>query len=173
MRRVASQITFCSPDKILRRNVVELNELGIISHLFSLDDNNVESSGTLFFDGIISSEILSLKARNVTPADLSVYNYFDLSNELPTVIEATDKPLILDFGTDSNEKISHKLQALAPILEKFSIFDIIAACCYFPAEAIGKTASMDSNRESKPILWEKADLVNKRITDRISIKELF
>ena len=173
MRRAASQITFCSPDKILRRNVVELNEQGTISRLFSLDDNRVESSQTLFYDGIISSEIISLKERSIITEKLSGYNYVDLSNELPTTFEATNKPLILDFGTNSNEKVTKKLQILTPVLDAFSIFEIIAACCYFPAEAIGETASLHINRKTKPILWEKVDLVNKRITDQINIRELF
>jgi hypothetical protein len=173
MRRAASQITFCSPDKILRRNVVELNEQGTISRLFSLDNNRVESSQTLFYDGIISSEIISLKERSIIIKELSDYNYIDLSGELPTTIEVTNKPLILDFGTNSNEKVTRVLQMLTPILEAFSIFEIIAACCYFPAEAIGETAKLDINRKTKPILWERADLVNKRITDQINIRGLF
>jgi hypothetical protein len=173
MKRAASQITFCSPDKILRRNVVELNELGVISGFFSLDDNHVESSQTLFYDGIISAEIMSFKEQASTTENLSEYNYYDLSDKLPTSIEATERPLILDFGTNTNKEISTKLQSMAPALEVFSIFEIIAACCYFPAEALGKEASLEISHETKPILWEKTDLVNKRITDQINIRDLF
>ena len=48
--RVASQLTFCSPDEIMRRAVVEFDEQKTITRLFSLDENAVESAQTLFYD---------------------------------------------------------------------------------------------------------------------------
>ena len=46
--RVASQLIFYSPDEILRRTVVEQDEQKIITRLFSLDGNVVETAQTLF-----------------------------------------------------------------------------------------------------------------------------
>jgi len=141
--------------------------------LFCLDENAVESAQTLFFDGIISTEIISVKEKVSDLYSLvSAYNYIDLSCGIPTEIVASEKPLFLDFGTHSPEKINQILAALAPALTDYSMFEIIAACCYFPALAIGETSSLSVNRKTKLLLWEGSDLVNKRITKQTRIREI-
>jgi len=173
MKRIASQLTFCSPLEILCRTVVEQDEYKVVTRLFSLDENNVESSQTLFFDGIISAEIISVKENMILSEKIiSDYKYIDVSGELPTVIIPSEKSLLLDFGTNSVEKINYKFKSLAPALTSFSAFDIIAACTYFPALVVGKTASLSRNRNTRLLLWEGLDLVNKRITDYIRIREI-
>jgi hypothetical protein len=148
--RVASQLTFCSPGEILRRAVVEQDEQKIITRLFNLDENTVESAQTLFYDGIISAEIISVKEQ---ASDLDklilAYNYVDLSTGIPTEIKSCEKPLLLDFGTHSIQKINQLLAGVTPALAPFSIFEIIAACCYFPALVVGKVASLDRNRKTQ------------------------
>lgn len=171
--RVASQLTFCSPDKILRREVVELDEQKTITRLFSLDGNAVESAQTLFYDGILSAEIISVKEQLSTLNKVvSGYNYIDLSLGIPTVIVASEKPLLLDFGTHSPEKVNNILAELTQALSAFSMFEIIAACCYFPAMIVHGAASLEINRKTKLLLWEGSDLVNKRITKQTLIREI-
>ena len=60
MIRVASQFTFCSPEKILRRMVVEIDELNALTRLVDLDTHNAEPANTLFYDGILSAGIISV-----------------------------------------------------------------------------------------------------------------
>ena len=161
MIRAGSQLTFCSPDEILRRTVVELNEQKIITRIFNLDEGNVEPAQTLFFDGILSSEIVSLKQN--TGAYISClfkdYNYVDFSLSLPTNgIKQSDKPLIIDFGTNSPEIINNLLPQFTPFLEEFSIVEIIAACTYYPSVVLGCSAGLKENFCTGLILWEKVDL---------------
>src|ERR1035437_5686425 len=114
MIRAGSQLTFCSPDEILRRTVVELNDQKIITRIFSLDEGNVEPAQTLFFDGILSAEIVSLKqnAGAYISGLLKDYFYLDFSVILPSVvIKQSDKPLIIDFGTNSPEIINNLLRS--------------------------------------------------------------
>ena len=40
---------------------MELDEQNVVRSIFSLDDGNVETAQTLFFDGILSQEIVSVK----------------------------------------------------------------------------------------------------------------
>ena len=58
MTRIGSQLTFCSPQQILRRMLVERDEQDKITGIKSLDEGLVETAQTLFFDGIISTEIV-------------------------------------------------------------------------------------------------------------------
>lgn len=173
MIRVASQLTFCSPQEILRRTVVEQNEESIITGLFSLDNSSVESAHTLFYDGIISAGFVSLKKYvGELKSLVSDYNYIDLSIDKKTDIIKQNKPLILDFGTNTTEQINQLLPLIAPALSGFTILEIIAACCYYPALLLGITASLSIGRNTELLLWENSDLVEKRITKRTQIRKI-
>lgn len=176
MKRVGSQLCFCSPELILRRMAVEQNDEDTITRIFSLDDGIVESANTLFFDGILSAEIVSLKHSGATLLSEKLfddYQYIDISEEIPTKEIAPGlKPLILDFGTDSPLQINESLTQLAPLLSSFSIFEIIAACTYYPALALNKTGELCENRTTRLLLWGNVDLLNKRITKRTHIREM-
>jgi len=176
MKRVGSQLCFCSPALILRRMAVEQNDENTITRIFSLDDGIVESANTLFFDGILSAEIVSIKQSGATHLSEKLfddYQYIDISEELPTKeIAPVTKPLLLDFGTDSLLKINKLLAQLAPFISSFSIFEIIAACTYYPALALNKTGELCENHATRLLLWENVDLLNKRITKRTHIREM-
>jgi hypothetical protein len=176
MKRVGSQLCFCSPELILRRMAVERNDDNTVTRIFSLDDGIVESANTLFFDGILSAEIVSLKQSGATLLNeklMDDYQYIDILEEIPTKeITPGSKPLILDFGTDSPLQINESLAQLAPLLSTFSVFEIIAACTYYPALALNKTGELCENRTTQLLLWENVDLVNKRITLQTRVREI-
>jgi len=176
MKRVGSQLCFCSPALILRRMAVEQNDENTVTRIFSLDDGIVESANTLFFDGILSAEIVSLKQSGATLLNeklMDDYQYIDISEEIPTKeIAPGSKPLILDFGTDSTLQINESLAQLAPLLSTFSVFEIIAACTYYPALALNKTGKLCENRTTQLLLWKNVDLVNKRITLQTRIRKI-
>lgn len=176
MKRVGSQLCFCSPALILRRMAVEQNDDNTVTRIFSLDDGIVESANTLFFDGILSAEIVSLKQSSATHLSEKLmvdYQYIDISEEIPTKeIASGSKPLILDFGTDSPVQINKSLAQLAPSLSSFSIFEIIAACTYYPALLLNKIGKLCENRTTQLLLWENVDLVNKRITLQTRIRKI-
>jgi hypothetical protein len=176
MTRIASHFTFCSPDHILRRTVVEIDEQNIVTHLFSLVDENVEPSQTLFFDGILSAEIISIKQNALSfklETLVSNYNYVDLSNVITCdVIKPSIKPLVLDFGTDSTDIINQLIPQLVTILNVFTIFDIIAACTFYPAIILGLKAELKENRNTELLIWENLDLINKSLTSGSSIRKI-
>jgi hypothetical protein len=176
MIRVASQFTFCSPQQILSRTVVEQNEHNVITRLFSLDESAVESAQTLFFDGILSAEIISLK-ENILQEELTKiienYQYIDFSTENKLeIILPTNKSLLIDFGTILNNEINAKIASHAFALQHFSIFEIIAACTYFPSIVLGLPASLTPTRCSQLLLWENVDLINKKVTKHTKIRKI-
>jgi hypothetical protein len=176
MKRVGSQLCFCSPELILRRMAVEQNDENTVTRIFSLDDGIVESANTLFFDGILSAEIISLKQfgiNNLNEKLVNDYQYIDISDELPKQkIIPGSKPLLLDAGTDSILLINKLLAQLAPALSSFSIYEIIAACTFYPALALNRTSELCVNRTTRLLLWENVDLVNKRITLQTRVREI-
>ena len=175
MIRVASQLTFCSPEKILRRAVVERDNQNRITQFFSLDDNQVESAQTLFFDGIISAEIVSLKQNipsDKIPEIVKGYNYIDISGDVFLVKLISEKPLILDFGINSTKEINLKLAKLADELSYITVFDLIAACAYYPAILIGKDGELKVNKQTNLVLWESVNLPEKRLTSNSRIRKI-
>jgi len=174
MTRSASQLLFCSPKEILRGVVVERDEHSTIKRIFKVDENSVESAQTLFFDGIISGEIVSLK-QNLSNEDLTYrirdYNYIDLSIGVSDII-LTDKPLIIDFGTDSTEEINKQFEKSAAVFTDISIYELIAACVYYPAIVIQRKADLAEGRQTELILWENTDLPNKRFTPAVRVRKI-
>jgi len=174
--RVGSQLTFCSPDKILHRTAVEQDENNIITGFFSLDNEPAEPENTLFFDGIVSSGLVSLKqsiSEGNNSKALNEYQYFDFSENIPLFnIRLNGKPLILDFGTNLPDKFNSLLPDLYRLLSGLSIFDIIAACSYNPSVISGYTAGLTEGFQTGLILWENTDLVHKKLTDTTKIREM-
>ncbi len=176
MTRFTSQLIFCSPEQILRRSVVEIDNQNRINAVFSLDDHPSESSHTIFVDGIISPGFFSLK--NNLSADklkecVKEYNYVDLSVESPVIKKIKAKPLILDFSSDSTEIAAKKIKKLSSLLDAFSTFEIIAGCVYYPAVLSGIQNTLTVNNTTRILLWENTNLVEKKLTSESSVKLLF
>lgn len=176
MTRKASQFTFCSPHQILRQAVVEQNAFNVITAIFSLDSSNVEPDHTLFLDGIISIEIISLSKNTRTEnisALISDYQYIYLGDTTPShEISPTKKNLLLDFGSDDYEEINKKISLINKYLFHFSVFDIIAACTYYPALILKMSNTLEVNYCSRLVLWENIDLQNKQITHQTRIRKI-
>jgi hypothetical protein len=156
--------------------VVERDEQNLITDFYCLDDNSVESAQTLFFDGIISTEIISLKL-NCSSRDIAKltdkYRYYDLSEQVFAFeCNNNDKPLLLDFGTNSIAEINLKLTNLAQINSTVSLVDLIASCVYYPALVLGQEPDLKKGRCTGLLLWEKIDLINRCLTTDSRIRQL-
>jgi len=176
MIRIGSQLTFCSPEKILRRTALEIDERNIITRIFSLDNGNVETAQTLFFDGILSSDIVSVKqhiGHEKSSNRLGDFQYLDFSESLPSYkIEQAGKPLIMDFGIYLPDRVNTLLPRLATILTSFTIFEIIAACTYYPSLLLGRTTELTENSFTRLILWENVDLIEKKLAFNTFIRKI-
>jgi len=155
--------------------VVEQDEQKVVKQMFSLDDTSVESSHTLFFDGVISTRIVSLKQHFPTlniAQILESYNYIDLSSISDgSSIFPQEKPLLLDFNSNAPGNINQILPQFASTLANFSLFEIIAACTYFPILFLEQPANLEVNHIGKLLLWEGVDLPNKKITQHTRVRQ--
>ena len=171
--RVGSHLLFCEPDRILKEIVVERDEHQTITSIFSLTDAKVETEQTLFFDGIISLEVVSLM-KNLTELQLveirKEYNYVDFTVENAEINLGTEKPLVIDFGTEKSEEINRTLLQVSHICAEISLFDFIAACVYFPALILRRTAVLELTKPAKLILWEQVDLLNKKLKTNTQLR---
>jgi hypothetical protein len=175
MIRTGSQLTFCSPDDIRRRTVVELNDSKIITRIFSLDEGNSEPAQTLFFDGILSSEIVSLKQNAVQfiSGVLKESMYLDLSIGLYSDLKRqNNKQLIIDFGTSSPEIINNLLPHVVPFLKEFSILEIIAAATYYPSILLDRPAGLKENFNTGIILWQNVDMTKMSLLFNTHIRDI-
>lgn len=172
---IGSQLTFCSPGNILRRTAVERDDCGIVTRIFSLDESQVESAHTLFYDGIISSEMVSMKQHvsSEKMAELTAgYCYIDASEEnFSEKIINHLNPIILDFGGLTLNEINRKLTKIAQLCSSTPIFDVMVGCVFYPALLLGYEAQLTQGRQTKLLLWEHTDLVNKTLTVSTKIQE--
>jgi hypothetical protein len=176
MNRFSSQLVFCTPDKILRRTAIEQDENLIIHNLISLDEQSVEPSNTLFFDGIISTEIISLKQNQPLSEKKYIsadYQLFELQMEdFDSRKIQSEKKIVLDFGTSDITEINQILLKNSVELSKLDVFEIIAGSVYYPSLILGKPKNLDKNIQSQLFLWQQIDMVNKRTTSMTNLKLL-
>ena len=174
MTRIASQLLYCSPDRIVRNAVLERNSDLIVSNIYDLKQV-FEMSNTLFYDGIISAEILSVKQNttsNVIDSIAENYKYVDLSLfDLKSHIELESKELILDFGTSNVSDINKILHNVVPYLH-ISTTELVAACVFRPSFFLGINSKFDVSTKCKTLLWQHSNLIENTFDSSINILDL-
>ena len=174
MKRFTAHLIYPSAGFELLRSVVELDESGMITGVISLDNTSVEPAFTLFLDGIITPGIVSIreftKKGEKTP-DLTNYHYLDLSDGevLPEVIN-TDLPLIIDFGTSNLSRANKIIEKFAS--SGFSIRQLVDACIFHPAEALGICVDVNVGNKTNLIRWQNVDVLNRKTTPLTRLEEL-
>lgn len=175
MSRFASHYVFCSPQQILKGMIVEQNNEKIITDIFSMNNGHVEAANTLFYNGILSSEIISLKQHLNTEElnkIISAYQYVDVLEQQTPIQFSKDKPLLIDFGTNNPEEINRIIEDFVGIIGSTSIYKIIAACTYYPALLVNSATKIQVGHKTNILLWEGLDLVNKLVNKQTRLKIL-
>ncbi|MEI6754246.1 MAG: hypothetical protein WCK78_13905 [Paludibacter sp.] len=175
INRVSSHFLFCEPDRILRQSVIERDGNQTVKAIFSLNDKNVETAQTSFFNGVISAEIVSLKLNTIEEQLIGIgneYNYVDLSLKNPVIDFTINKQLLIDFGTEDTDEINRILRKAGELFASFSVFDFIAASVYYPALLVNRNAVIELYKSAELILWEQVDLVLKQLKAETRIREI-
>ncbi len=176
MKRFTSHLIFISPDKLLKRTVIELDDRNKISNIYNLDEYASELSQTQFYDGIISTGFVSVKQVLSSETMIEIknnYHYLDLSEESPNLdIIQSEKKLLLDFGDNGYDLINSKINRLADTLKQFSISEIINSCTYLPALLTNKNSIMALENKTHLLQWNHVNLQDMKITDKTVIKLL-
>ncbi|MDO9154186.1 MAG: hypothetical protein Q7U47_10905 [Paludibacter sp.] len=175
MKRVCSQQIFCSPDVILRNTVVEQDSNNRITNLIALGNQLAETSHTLFYDGIISSEIMSVKF-NIGSNDenfLNDYQHINLQlNTSDKLFKPESKPLLLDFESNDLSIINAILKEKYYLLSNFNVFEIIAGCTYYPNYILNLSKEIKLFSKTNLLLWKGFHQTNNSINRQIEIIRL-
>lgn len=174
MRRVSSQLIFCSSSKVLRNCVLEQDENAVLSQIIDLKTQQSETHHTLFYDGIITNGIVSLK-EELSDIELnkvkSDYNYFDFSEPIYFELD-TKKPLLIDFGTPDIAIINQLINIHYKLFVDFDIFEFLTACCILPLQILNRPELIELNHKPNLIIWKGLNLIDKQITSIMTVEYL-
>lgn len=174
MKRVSSQLIFCSPYNILRNCVLELDEHGVLTQVIDLQNQQSETHQTLFYDGIISNGIVSLKME-LTDNELnnikSTFNFFDFS--VPIHFDSnSEKPLLVDFGTNDIKIFNQLLRIHYKLFIGMDFFEFLTACCFLPLQILNRAEFIEINHKPNLLIWKRLNLIEKRITPITTVENL-
>ena len=158
MKRVFCQQIISSPDNILHNTVVEQDDQNRIINLINLENQIAETSNTLYFDGIISSEIISvvLNIENETIDKIRDYQYVNLNtiNKDKLILRGI-KPLLIDFETNDLSIVNTVLTEKFYLLENFSDLEIIAACTFYPNLYLHFSKEIKISYQTQLLHWKR------------------
>ncbi len=157
MKRVSSQRVMCSKEKLLLNTVIESDDYGMISKLIPLNEHAAEVSGTKFFNGIITPGIVSISKRfsSKTIDDLSKNQNIIFIDKIIARedVAIKNRPLIFDFITENPENVSQIIRENIKFFRKISVFDLIKAMVFYPAEVLGINNEIKLGNTTKLLLW--------------------
>ena len=105
MKRVLSQYVCVNSHDIRTRTVIEFSDDDIVLAIFSIDEGNVEPANTLFFDGVISGELIDGNF-NVVP-DSEIFTF--ISKHAKPIMIGEKNQLIIWKNIDfSNKRMGEK-----------------------------------------------------------------
>ncbi|MBN2766321.1 MAG: hypothetical protein JXR27_08110 [Paludibacteraceae bacterium] len=163
-----------APDSLLRRTVLELTNDFVFNRLIAIDSINAEPACTFFFDGIISNNIISLKEKGYNTNNIpEKYIYLNIASDSLPNISSQNKLLIIDAETEDPVTFSQHLQKHFSTLSVFSIPQIIAAACYYPAELCNLANRIENGNTVKPLLWSDTHLPSQQITAHTKVNFVF
>lgn len=166
MKYLSSQLIITEHAEILRNSIVRFSENDI--HYSSIFENKHETSHTLFYDGIISPQVISLSAHKTPITSSNKFKILNINDLNYILIDL--KNTIIDFETENTAKINSLLQQKSKFLAHVSSLDFIIACTALPFSIVNE--SLDLNIKLNPILWIDTDLIMKKFTDKNKIMEL-
>ncbi len=176
MKRFLSQRIMCSEKKLLLNTIIEKDDDGKICKLIPLNESNAEISQTTFYNGIITPGIVSLHKR-ATSAELKKnsdrYNIISIDEIISGKVESFDiRPSILDLKTENPETVSTIIRENINFFNTESLFEVINALVFFPAEALGVKNIIESGEYTNLLLWPSPESVEVKKNLFFSIKQL-
>ena len=176
MKRLSSQLVFCDANSLLRSTVVEQNDDNVITDIIDLSTRQSETAHTVFYDGVISGEIISLKQYLSNDQLLEITKgivCLDLSeiNKTPFVFDKSSG-FIVDFGTNNFSEINKMLKENFDALSAITVFELINACSYLPQRLLGLSKNIEVSHQTDLVLWQGVNLVSHALTPQTSVRLL-
>lgn len=176
MKRLSSQLVFCDANSLLRSTVVEQNDDNVITDIIDLSTRQSETAHTVFYDGVISGEIISLKQYLSNDQLLEITKgivCLDLSeiNKTPFVFDKSSG-FIVDFGTNNFSEINKLLKENFDVLSVITVFELINACSYLPQRLLGLSKNIAISNQTDLVLWQGVNLVSRALTPQTTVRLL-
>lgn len=171
MKRTAAQLVLIDSDRICRNTVVEQDENNRVIQLKNLTELNVETAGTVFFDGLISPDLITISNQSVVLYPLFIqFSVYKFGNEgFQLIQQGISDNFILDCGSVDLETINHILIENVSFINQFDLISVIKSLTVNPALVCGKINSIIPGQVCRLIFWENCDLINKKITPSLKL----
>lgn len=175
MKRIAAHFIFCSPGLILRHHAIELNDESVIVNIFDLKALPFETANTLFYNGIITSEILSAKQfLNESEIEklINDRHYIDFSGH--NAVSGIDPEYtgIFDFGTNNTDKINRLIRANYSLFADLKFDQFINASCFQPQQLLKPSSVIRIGNKVRLLNWEGINLTTMQIGPEIRISRI-
>lgn len=177
MKRYSSQLVLSSSGTLQPRTVVQFDQTNTVTDVFNLDKGQVEPSHTVFLDGVLSAQILSLKMHlsdAVLKTNTIGYCYIDVSDFNTITFNINQRiPLIIDFGTENLISINSLLPTLASKFPQLSVDDLIVASTLNPAKVLGIRNVLDLGVKTRLYQWMGLNLPDRLIAPSAKVNIVF
>lgn len=166
MKRFTAQWMLSHDRSILRNRMIELTDRNEIVQLVDLNHVAVETANTIFLNGVIAPEIVSINQRSIPEESIraSGMGLFSIRNaKFEKVIQGETDDFILDFSTEDSNEINSVIKNNFEFLAGYSLEDIIFACTYAPALLVQKDNPLKAGNITKLSFWADVDFVNHKL----------
>lgn len=165
MKGIASHFAILSETEIVRQSVLLFDSNNELLNIYALSDLSVETSGTMFVDGLVSMPIVSVSKHLQHDALVEIkMNYQLLSTENDFVYNANDtRPLLVDFATEDYFECYRCMKLNFEKMAQADLFDFVKAATVRPANIVGTESKIELGRCYRLTAWENVDFFNRRL----------
>ena len=123
MKRIGAHYLYINPDILLKNGVVEIDDNGVVTDYFSLNDVNVESSNTEFYTGFLAPaffpKTIIHEATATSPHELKeiALRLWNMQQEFPNAT-------IVDFLKFESVSIEKDKQTEIWLFENVNLVDL-------------------------------------------------
>ena len=165
MKGIASHFALLNENDIARKSVLLFDNNYKLLNIYALSDLSVETSGTLFVDGLVSLPIVSVSMRvdseqweqiNKNYQIIGLHNAFGYNNADP-------RPLLVDFASEDNFECYRNIQKFFGNFAAVNLFEFVKAATVRPALLTTLTTKIEIGKPYQLIAWQTVDLLNGRL----------
>lgn len=165
MKGIASHFAILSETEIARQSVLLFNSKNELLNIYALSDLSVETSGTMFVDGLVSLPIISVsKHLHNNALEALKMNFQLLSPENNFRFRANDvRPLLVDFATEDYFECYRCMKQYFENFAQVDLFDFAKAATIGAAKIVGMESKIELGRTYRLTAWENVDFINRRL----------
>ena len=165
MKGIASHFAILSETEIARQTVLLFNSNNTLINKYALSDLSVETSGTMFVDGLVSLPIVSVSKYLNKNELLALQNNFQVlrpENEFGYMPNDL-RPVLIDFATEDYFECYRSIKQNFEKIAMIDLFDFVKAATTRPAQIVGLQSTIDIGSNYRLTAWENVDFKHRRL----------